>query len=611
MNQTSKIINLYYLNQMDKNKLKEIKKKRREKTNRFIDKFECDVTESEIITLFKLANDLRHFGNELSYWLNHNYFQMKRTRQYKTAILQYSKCKNNIKKLETQKDKKKIEYEFWINKLNDIKDELNMLQEKFQLTWTACRKKNEELGKTEQYKYINSIFKLSKAKDIWSGIEKVLFGKGKKLNYKPSDQLPIIQAQQLERGITYNFDKNDNLIINLGFARGSGIKPLKLMLKEINKNDIFLQEEYELIYNFLRNPKELEDNAIEEFVKNKKLIDIHRICYFSIQCKTIRGKKRIFLLFTMEGYPSVKKKIIKNDNGTITITKRHYFYNKKEKQRVAFDEGTQSYGLVSKNKIELENIGERNEKIIKKNERKEQLLSRALGRSRIINNQQNYNENGKIIKGKKKWYKSKNYIKKQKKHKKLCRANALSRKYAINEDVNRARIYGNELVIEPSNFNALKKKSKVSKETDKIITISKKDGTTITIKKKTRRKRFGKSINRRSPGYMFNCLVSAFSVKGCNCIIVKSTVKASQYDHELDQFIKKKLSQRFHIFSDGTKVQRDIYSAFLLYCVNENGTKVDRKRCLDFFDKFYRMFLILEDDIKRTKKQICNSGYKF
>ena len=383
------------------------------------------------------------------------------------------------------------------------------------------------------------------------------------------------------------------------------------MLKAIDKKDIFLQEEYDLIYNFLRNPKELEDNAIEEFVKSKKLIDIHRICYFSIQCKTIRGKKRIFLLCTIEGYPSTKKRIIKNANGTITITKRHNFYNEKEKQRVAFDEGTQSYALVSKNKIEFENIGERNEKIIKTNERKEQLLSRALGRSRMINNQQNYNTNGKIIKGKKKWYKSKNYIKKQKKHKRLCRANALSKKYAINEDVNRARIYGNELVIEPSNFNALKKKSKNSKDTNKTMTIQKKDGTIITIKKKTRRKRFGKSINRRSPGYMFNRLVSAFSVKGCNCIIVKNTVKASQYDHELDQFIKKKLSQRFHVFTDGTKVQRDIYSAFLLYCVNENGTKIDRKRCLDFFDEFYRMFLILEDDIRRNKKQICNSGYKF
>ena len=611
MNQNSKMTKLYYLNQMDQNKLKEIKKKRREQTPRFIDKFECDIKESETIVLFKLANDLRHFGNELSHWLNNNYFQMKRTKKYKTAIIQYAKCKNKIKQLESKKEQKTKEYTCFINKLEDIKNELKILQENFKLTWTACRKQSEELGKNEQYAYINSIFKLSKSKDIWAGMEKVLFKKGKKLNYKQSKQLPIIQAQQLERGITYRFDENDNLILNVGFSRESKIKSLNLTLQSIKKKDIFLQEEYERLYTFLRNPKELEDNAIEEFVKNKKLIDIHRVCYFSIQCKEIRGKKRVFILFTIEGYPSVKKRIIKNANGTTTIIHRHNFYNQKKKQRIAFDEGTQSYAFVSKYKIELENIGERNEKIINQNERKEQLLSRSLGRSRMINNQQNYDNNGKIIKGKKKWYKSKNYIKKQKKHNELCRANALSRKYAINEDVNKARTYGNELVIEPSNFNALKKKSKNTKETNKTITINKKDGTIITIKKKSKRKRFGKSINRRSPGYMFNRLVSAFSMNGCNCIIVKNTVKASQYDHELNKFIKKKLSQRFHIFSDGTKIQRDIYSAFLLYCVNEDGTKVDRKKCLDFFDEFYRMFLILEDDIKRNKKQICNSGYKF
>lgn len=67
MNQNSKMTKLYYLNQMDQNKLKEIKKKRREQTSGFIDKFECDIKEPETIVLFKLANDLRHFGNELSH----------------------------------------------------------------------------------------------------------------------------------------------------------------------------------------------------------------------------------------------------------------------------------------------------------------------------------------------------------------------------------------------------------------------------------------------------------------------------------------------------------------------------------------------------------------
>lgn len=608
MNQNAKVANLYYLNQMSKDDFKELKDNRRKEASRFVDKFELFANEKDAITLFKLANDLRHFGNELSHWVNNNYFQMKRTRQYRNAMKQYTKCQKQLDGFTKQKNKK--EYKFWTNRLEEVKKELTEIREKFHLTWKDLRMKHLELGKTTHYAYINSIFKLTKAEDIWDGAQKVLFGNGKSLHYKQSNELPIIQAKQLKCGITFNFDKNDNLIINVGFSKAYNIKQISLELKPIRKDDLFLQDEYARLYDFLRNAKELEYNAIMEYAKDGKIIDIHRICYFSIKCELIRGKKRIFLMPTVEGKPCTKKRIIKNFNGTTTITKRHHFYNGKEKRRIAFDEGTQSYAFVTSDKVELDNIGERNKKIIKTNERKEQLLSRALGRSRMINNQQNY-ENGKIKKGKKKWHKTKNYIRKQKEHQKLCRANALSKKYAIHELVNRARTYANELVIEPSNFNALKKKAKVSKETEKTKEITTKDGKKITIKKKTRRKRFGKSVNRRSPGYMHSRLVSLFTSTGGSCIIVKNTVKASQYDHELDQFIKKKLSQRFHIFSDGTKVQRDIYSAFLLYCVDEFGEKIERQRCLDFFNKFYLMFLELEDTIKKDKRQICNSGYKF
>ena len=609
MNKNTKTINLYYLDKMDDEEYKKIKKERREKAHNFVDKFELDIPEKDALILFKLSNDLRHFGNELTYWLNHNYFQMKRTKQYRTSIIQYHKYKNKIEKLTKSKNEKLLK--ILNTKFDRIKQELEDLRIKYNLTWNALREKQQELGKTDQYVYINTVFKLSRAEYIWSGMEKVLFGNGKKLNYKQSDFLPSITGKQLNRAITVKFDENDDLIINLGFSKESKIKKLNINLKSIKDNDLFLQNEYELIYNYLRNKEELENLAIIEYIKNKKLIDIHRICYFSIKCEIIRGKKRIFLIATMEGHPSMKKKIIKNTNGTITIVKRHHYYDNKKTARVGFDLGPQSYAFVSKDKTELDNVGERNKKIIKTNERKEQLLSRALGRSRMINNYQNYDKNGKIIKGKKSWYKSKNYIKKLKKHRELCRANALSRKYAINELVNRVRTYGNELVIEPSNFNALKKKAKVSKETDKKMKIKTKDGKEIEIKKKSKRKRFGKSINRRSPGYLHRRLVSKFLTTGGTCIIVKNTVKASQYDHELNTFIKKKLSQRFHIFSDGTKVQRDIYSAFLLYCVDYMGEKIDRQKCLDFFNNFYNMFLTLEKEIKTNKTQICNSGYKF
>lgn len=42
--------------------------------------------------------------------------------------------------------------------------------------------------------------------------------------------------------------------------------------------------------------------------------------------------------------------------------------------------------------------------------------------------------------------------------------------------------------------------------------------------------------------------------------------RASQYDHTADDYIKKKLSDRMYHLADGTLVQQDWYSSFLLYC---------------------------------------------
>ena len=47
---------------------------------------------------------------------------------------------------------------------------------------------------------------------------------------------------------------------------------------------------------------------------------------------------------------------------------------------------------------------------------------------------------------------------------------------------------------------------------------------------------------------------------------VPSDYRASQYDHTADDYIKKKLTDRMYHLVDGTLVQRDWYSSFLLYC---------------------------------------------
>ena len=51
---------------------------------------------------------------------------------------------------------------------------------------------------------------------------------------------------------------------------------------------------------------------------------------------------------------------------------------------------------------------------------------------------------------------------------------------------------------------------------------------------------------------------------GASTSIDVRTLKTSQYDHSTGAFVKKSLSERWHVFGDGRgRVHRDIYSAFL------------------------------------------------
>ena len=57
-----------------------------------------------------------------------------------------------------------------------------------------------------------------------------------------------------------------------------------------------------------------------------------------------------------------------------------------------------------------------------------------------------------------------------------------------------------------------------------------------------------------------------FKTTGDTYIDMSNDYRASQYDHTADDYIKKKLSNRMYHLTDGTLVQRDCYSLFLLYC---------------------------------------------
>ena len=93
-------------------------------------------------------------------------------------------------------------------------------------------------------------------------------------------------------------------------------------------------------------------------------------------------------------------------------------------------------------------------------------------------------------------------------------------------------------------------------------------------------------------------------------IEVPNSYRASQYDHTVDDYIKKKLSDRMHKLQDGTEVQRDWYSSFLLYCYNYKTQDIDKDKCITEFDDCYKKEKALITWIKAHKIKVLNSGIK-
>jgi hypothetical protein len=109
---------------------------------------------------------------------------------------------------------------------------------------------------------------------------------------------------------------------------------------------------------------------------------------------------------------------------------------------------------------------------------------------------------------------------------------------------------------------------------------------------------------------MHSTAINKFEHTGGRAFEVQKMFRASQYDHKSNTYTKKKLSQRWHTFEDGSKVQRDLYSAFLMFCSDAELKSPDREKCILNFEYFNNLHTDLVADIKQSGKHICNSGIK-
>lgn len=201
-----------------------------------------------------------------------------------------------------------------------------------------------------------------------------------------------------------------------------------------------------------------------------------------------------------------------------------------------------------------------------------------MDRSRRATNPDNYNEDGTIKKqGNKKivWNKSNHYIRYQNQLKELNRKQADVRKYQHECLANEIISLGNNIYVEKMNFQGLAKRSTKTEKNEKG-----------RFKKK---KRFGKSIANRAPSMLLGIIDRKLSYYGKRLVKIDTfSAKASQFNHFDGTYNKKNLSQRWNDFN-GVRVQRDLYSAFLIMNVASDLKSFDIDKCNRRFENFYRL----------------------
>ena len=510
---------------------------------------ETDMPYSDVLKVVILSDKIRKAGNELVSLIRKNCDQLLRTKRYRKLLSLYGNTED--------KDKRKI----YANQLNEM-------QKAYNVTWDYCRRSMIPIGK----KYgVDAVFALTKAEDVWKGTEKCLYGNGNIIHFSKCGELPCIRAKQINRGIPMSV-KDDKLQFKLGKTAFG-----------IQVNDRFQQDEVDAILTYLTESEIVDKKAVNTLIENAYCIDTYRPCYATLVPKMIGGRYRIYLHLTIEG--KVKPKYDKYGNP------RHKY----GKGMIGADIGTQTIAYTSDTEVGLKNLSERGNSI-QTSERKERLIYRAMDRSRRATDPQNYNADGTVKKGRKTWRYSNHYKKLKAKHSELCRINAVNRQLAINEDANHLRSLGDTIVTEPKNASKLMKRAKETTKNDKG--------------KFNKKKRFGKTIKNRCPSGFQTTVKKKFMTTGGTYIEVPNNYRASQYDHTADDYIKKKLSDRLYKLQNGTEVQRDWYSSFLLYCYDYKIQNIDKNKCTTKFDDCYKKEKALIEWIKAHKIKVLNSGIK-
>ena len=355
--------------------------------------------------------------------------------------------------------------------------------------------------------------------------------------YKAAEKAIFKQTEVHYQKETLSFEGKSNLNSIIFDINTMSVKVCghKIKVKPVRKKDLYLQEAL-----------------------------TYRVKYCRIVRKPFKTKDKYFLQLVLEGTPPQKYEL---GNGICGL-----------------DEGTSTVAYYSENTAGFEVLAvgvEYYDKEIKH-------WSKVNERRRRLANPNHYDENGKPIKTDELWVITKGMAYAKQRLRNAYRLKTIFVEQMHNKLIRKIVTQCNCVIKEPMDYRALVKRSKQeTSKSNKTITKTNSNGETQVIVKNKRKKRFGTSIQKRSPGLFQNKLVATMEALGGTVIDVDiKKYRASQRNHTSETITKPSLSDRTKYIAEHL-VQRDLYAAFLL-CHFDDSTTPNYESCQNDFNNFLK-----------------------
>jgi transposase len=258
-----------------------------------------------------------------------------------------------------------------------------------------------------------------------------------------------------------------------------------------------------------------------------------RVKYCRLVRRKIKGKVRYFVQLVCEGKPLSlqERKDLKSKKGKVQLPQANGI--------TGLDLGPSTVAIVGEDKASLHQLCDE----LKETQKELRRHQRKLDRQRRANNPENYEQDGTIKSGPKKWVSSSRQKKTQAQAAELSRTNAAHRSCLHGKLINENIPLDSEIRLEKLSYRSFQKN-------------------------------FGKSVGNRAPG-MLVARLKRKAENACGSVVEFSTFQTCLSQHCIcGKKEKKPLSQRIHRCSCGVEAQRDLFSAYLARFVQEDRLDV-------------------------------------